>query len=47
MNHRGWMKFENLVVSNKCKTTQRDKQSWNVFENLVVSNKCKTEDFSN
>ena len=35
-------KFENLVVSNKCKTCSIFVHIAYVFENLVVSNKCKT-----
>ena len=34
--------FENLVVSNKCKTFSTFIEDGRAFENLVVSNKCKT-----
>ena len=34
--------FENLVVSNKCKTVLFQETVHHSFENLVVSNKCKT-----
>ena len=34
--------FENLVVSNKCKTVEGGIKVVLMFENLVVSNKCKT-----
>ena len=35
--------FENLVVSNKCKTRSTVTLEEAKFENLVVSNKCKTQ----
>ena len=35
--------FENLVISDKCKTAPAWQQSRKVFENLVISDKCKTE----
>ena len=35
--------FENLVVSNKCKTAAENICKEISFENLVVSNKCKTD----
>ena len=37
--------FENLVVSNKCKTDCFFISNPREFENLVVSNKCKTDFF--
>ena len=43
MNTREKIEFENLVVSNKCKTYYKIKPNLQPFENLVVSNKCKTK----
>ena len=37
------IQFENLVVSNKCKTRIPETEDNKAFENLVVSNKCKTQ----
>ena len=34
--------FENLVISDKCKTMWLRKLMPEVFENLVISDKCKT-----
>ena len=34
--------FENLVISDKCKTELFTDASGTVFENLVISDKCKT-----
>ena len=34
--------FENLVISDKCKTMQTRWLSICLFENLVISDKCKT-----
>ena len=34
--------FENLVISDKCKTTKNETDIENKFENLVISDKCKT-----
>ena len=35
--------FENLVISDKCKTQQQKKSFNDQFENLVISDKCKTK----
>ena len=35
-------KFENLVISDKCKTGKRMIVVDEKFENLVISDKCKT-----
>ena len=35
-------KFENLVISDKCKTLACTDTSGVLFENLVISDKCKT-----
>ena len=37
------LKFENLVISYKCKTLYVLLYSGRAFENLVISYKCKTE----
>ena len=34
--------FENLVISDKCKTVCRIVSCNFMFENLVISDKCKT-----
>ena len=34
--------FENLVISDKCKTHGRRHRPLELFENLVISDKCKT-----
>ena len=34
--------FENLVISDKCKTQTRVAELQDGFENLVISDKCKT-----
>ena len=34
--------FENLVISDKCKTTSKPSNNPKLFENLVISDKCKT-----
>ena len=34
--------FENLVISDKCKTEIMENDLWEEFENLVISDKCKT-----
>ena len=34
--------FENLVISDKCKTNEFAGDIDYVFENLVISDKCKT-----
>ena len=34
--------FENLVISDKCKTIIMSSDIFNMFENLVISDKCKT-----
>ena len=34
--------FENLVISDKCKTAKSVGKSTDEFENLVISDKCKT-----
>ena len=34
--------FENLVISDKCKTPEATEFSIGEFENLVISDKCKT-----
>ena len=34
--------FENLVISDKCKTWQYYARADREFENLVISDKCKT-----
>ena len=34
--------FENLVISDKCKTELMNCISNDEFENLVISDKCKT-----
>ena len=36
------MKFENLVISDKCKTQDLKDYFSIQFENLVISDKCKT-----
>ena len=35
-------KFENLVISDKCKTKNSTGSRLSWFENLVISYKCKT-----
>ena len=35
-------RFENLVISDKCKTAIQDIVEEAMFENLVISDKCKT-----
>ena len=35
-------KFENLVISDKCKTNYNNNYGSDRFENLVISDKCKT-----
>ena len=35
-------KFENLVISDKCKTEEAIVTLETLFENLVISDKCKT-----
>ena len=37
--------FENLVISDKCKTLTQQKVVVQLFENLVISDKCKTTFF--
>ena len=34
--------FENLVISDKCKTDFKAEPPAEPFENLVISDKCKT-----
>ena len=34
--------FENLVISDKCKTYAYNDKGNPTFENLVISDKCKT-----
>ena len=34
--------FENLVISDKCKTRESVPSITRKFENLVISDKCKT-----
>ena len=38
------VKFENLVISDKCKTLLSFDIAECWFENLVISDKCKTSD---
>ena len=35
--------FENLVISDKCKTLYGKATKALLFENLVISDKCKTQ----
>ena len=35
--------FENLVISDKCKTKAKNLELLAMFENLVISDKCKTK----
>ena len=37
--------FENLVISDKCKTIYIKSELLYEFENLVISDKCKTAGF--
>ena len=37
--------FENLVISDKCKTGVRISTALSAFENLVISDKCKTNSY--
>ena len=41
-NSRDW-RFENLVISDKCKTIKNKTTARWIFENLVISDKCKTK----
>ena len=36
--------FENLVISDKCKTSLLFPKAIEEFENLVISDKCKTQE---